>query len=287
MFVSAILAVIAAQTMPAARAPAQTPDVIVEGQRDIPRRPVNPDTKLVTGSPGGLSHRKIYDNSQRVARCIMRQSRDLIRTAIDGTVNSYEQRRAMGDLIERTAFCNSNPNIVRQARALGAGGNAMTWVLTDVDPVQVVGENNPQTEASLKGVSVYDRGALMEQVLSEWVRDLNLSRRQTYDRAVQQRFDALEVPRNRERTDLDFKYFATVVCMVRMEPALAVAMLRAPAGSVAQNRAQANIIDRARPCVGNARKVKIDGVQFRAYVADAVYRWTVAARGVDTLIPKA
>jgi hypothetical protein len=290
MLISTLLAVIAAQSAPAARIetlPPQTSDVVVEGQREILRRPVNPDTVTAPGSPAGLAHRKIYDNAQRVARCILRQPRGSVRMAIDAPVNSVEQRRAMGDLIERTAFCNSNPNIVRQSRVLGAGGDAMAWVLTANDLVNVFGENNPQTEASLKGVSVYDRGTLLEEVLAAWAPGLTLTRRETYDPAIQKRFDTIEVPRNSLRTEGDFKYLATVVCMVRMEPALAIAMLRAPAGSINQGHAQANIIDRARACVGNARKVKVDGVQFRAYVADAVYRWAVAAKNVKTLIPSA
>lgn len=278
-----LLALLVVQ-LPVAQTPPQTsPEIFVEGQREIPRRPGDPGTAVAPATQAALQNRKIYDNAQRVAKCMMRRSRDELRAAVDGDMNSHHQRQAMIGLIEHTAYCNSNGTILRQSRFVTAGGAAMSMAIGS----GFYAANGAETDMSLSGVSVYDRGALIEEVIGAFAPDLTLTRRQTYDRAVQKRFDAAEVPRNRYRDSLDFKYFATVVCMVRMEPVLAVAMLRAPAGSVDQGRAQANMIDRARACVGNARKVKVDGVQFRAYVADAVYRWTVAARGVATLIPAA
>ncbi|WP_221364127.1 hypothetical protein [Sphingomonas jinjuensis] len=39
-------------------------------------------------------------------------------------------------------------------------------------------------------------------------------------------------------------------------------------------------------CGGNnARRVYFDPTHFRLFIADALYRWLVAAQGVDTLIP--
>jgi hypothetical protein len=73
------------------------------------------------------------------------------------------------------------------------------------------------------------------------------------------------------------------VCMVRVEPRLAV-MLAKTEGAARANDLQAALIDRARICVGNARRVRVDATEFRLYIADAVYRWAVAAKGVETLI---
>ena len=41
----------------------------------------------------------------------------------------------------------------------------------------------------------------------------------------------------------------------------------------------------AHQCVGYAKRMDVPPDLFRAYISDAVYRWVVAARGVDSLIP--
>ena len=47
------------------------------------------------------------------------------------------------------------------------------------------------------------------------------------------------------------------------------------------------MVAKGKPCVSNARKVYFDPMQFRFYVADATYRWMVAAQGTTSLIPAA
>lgn len=44
------------------------------------------------------------------------------------------------------------------------------------------------------------------------------------------------------------------------------------------------LIGAGSPCVGGAKEVTVDPAQFRAYTAEAVYEWAVAAKGERTLV---
>ena len=48
---------------------------------------------------------------------------------------------------------------------------------------------------------------------------------------------------------------------------------------------RAAIIDKGSYCTGDVKNVSVDPPQFRGYLADAVYHWSIAARNVETLIP--
>ena len=114
--------------------------------------------------------------------------------------------------------------------------------------------------------------------------DADLTRSETGDKAVQARFDAREVPRNRYRLPADYRTFAIAVCLVRMQPEATVQLLHTRPGSDGENKIERTIVGRARVCVGDAREVSFDAIRLRFYLIDALYRWIVAARGVDTLI---
>jgi hypothetical protein len=101
---------------------------------------------------------------------------------------------------------------------------------------------------------------------------------------VQARFNAREVPLARFRLPVDRRYFEAAICFVRMEPALAVQLVKVER-TQSINRLAAAIVNRARPCIGNADRVYFDATQFRFYIADALYRWAVAARGTASLVP--
>ncbi|HEX8556325.1 MAG TPA: hypothetical protein VF695_16610 [Sphingomonas sp.] len=145
---------------------------------------------------------------------------------------------------------------------------------------------SPNMEPFPLGHSIYDRGAYTVQVIKRFAPDLTLTTEQTNDPHVQARFNAREVGRNRFCLPPDYRYFEVATCMVRVEPRLSV-RLALTDGSARFGDVQAALIDRARVCVGGSRRVEVDPTQFRLYIADAVYRWTVAARGVDSLIPPA
>ncbi len=102
---------------------------------------------------------------------------------------------------------------------------------------------------------------------------------------VQARFDKRELPRNRFRLPADYKYFEVAVCIVRVAPELSVRLAKSERAATLGD-IQSALIDSARACVGDAREVKVDATEFRIYIADAVYRWAVAAKGVESLIPQ-
>lgn len=235
-------------------APAQTPppsdDVVVTGLRDIEA----PDTAVSQRTLGSMrtgsaaASRSSFALAQTYAECVARQ-RTPETTAL--------LRRAVDGVINgaRQQWAQGRLQELRRT-CVGAGGSN----------------------------GYYERGALFVDALRRHVPDLRLTKRETADAAVQARFNAREIPLARFRLYQDRQYFEAAVCFVRVQPELSVALVRS--GSLdAQRRLEAAIVNRARVCVGNARQVYFDGVQFRFYIADAVYRWTVATRGVDTLIP--
>ena len=155
-------------------------------------------------------------------------------------------------------------------------------------PAPELGECNPQFVPATPEYQVcrvtYDRGALFERALLEVVGDLRLTREDTFNPAVLQRFAERERARSLGRDANGQRYFETVACMVQIVPEQGVAMLLSTPGSDRAEEARRLLIGHGAPCVGYAKEVRADPDQFRAYVAEAVYSWLAAARGVDSLI---
>lgn len=102
---------------------------------------------------------------------------------------------------------------------------------------------------------------------------------------MQKRFDRRELPLLRDRIAADRAFFEAAVCFVRFQPEFSRRLVQATTRFPAYKRIEAAIVNGARPCIGNARRVYFDPTHFRLFIADALYRWLVAAQGVDTLIP--
>lgn len=277
----------AAQDLPAGQQ--ARPDVVIEG---VAKPDPYPDTELKPVIGPAIRNRRDYETSQQIAKCAVRASLPKIREAIDGEINSATQRAAQAWLVRRTATCNpAGANLTSSAWGVGVRSSSKL----DVPPggaaeqealASVARAVSPYFGNSIDGSSVLDRGALIEEVFEQFVPDLSLTREQTGDLAVQARFNALETGRNRLRLKADYRYFETAVCLVRLQPRLAVQLVRSSPGSLTQRRTQATLVNRARICVGNAKRVTVDGTEFRIYIADALYRWVVATRGVETLVPE-
>lgn len=131
----------------------------------------------------------------------------------------------------------------------------------------------------------HDRGGLYLLALQRFAGELTLRKSDTADPAVQRRFDRREIPLLRDRLAADRQFIEAAICLVRLQPEFAVRLVQATTRYPAFKRIEAAIVNGARVCTGNARRVYFDPTQFRSYIADALYRWIVAARGVDTLIP--
>jgi hypothetical protein len=260
----------AQQTPPPPSLPPATPptdDIVVTGLRDIdlddPKAFVTHRTlgSSRTGT-SAIASRSTFAVSERFARCAIDRdagSRDMLRKTLDGAINGAGQRFWQGRFIGMKATCAQDPQFAAiYGIASGTGPG--------YDP------------------SYYDRGAMFVRAIRMFAPDLSLTRTQTADPAVQQRFDVREIPLARYRLPVDRTYFETAVCLVRLQPELSVRLVRTQRTELIP-RLEAAIVDRAPVCVGGARKVYFDPSQFRFYIADALYRWMVAARGVDTLVP--
>ena len=232
-------------------------EIVVTALRDIDDEDSAVTMKSFGTSRTGSSvrSRQIFDLSQRWAACPARAGPDRrgwLQTAIDSRTNSTRQEFAMLRLSKIYAACA------------------------------------PDTEDAHLGIIqnvYYDRGALTIEALKAFAPDLKLTKEQTADAAVQARFNARETSLAKFRLPVDRRYFEAAVCFVRLQPELAVKLAMTDKPLAAVRRLEAAIVNRGRICVGNARKVYFDGIQFRFYIADAVYRWAVAAKNVDTLIP--
>lgn len=276
---------VAAQTAPSSQKPsASSPkrDVEVVGERIKEKPPTSVQQGLL--SKDALQSRTTYDQSEQMARCAARRPVAKLRAIIDGVVNSAPQRAAVVDMLRSTITCNAQPGIISDLAPVTGG-------ISGVSGGADGGPNDSGTAGNLfekfrsqGGASIYDRGAILIEALRTYAPDLSLTRDETLDPVVQQRFNLREGPLNRMREPADYKYFEIAVCMVRMQPELSVVLLDYKGNKRESTDTQSRLINGARRCVGNAKRVKVDATQFRLYIADAVYRWVVAARGVDTLI---
>ncbi len=253
-------------------------DIVVEGYRQS--KPIDARTR-VPAAVSAVRNRQAYALSERLAACAARSKLSKLsrlRAVVDGEFNSATQVTAQDRLKRIYITCSESASLLSFTSAPQSTLDIMAAVSNDA-----TGTSGFTNGAPL-GRSIYDRGAFTIQALKLFAPDLQLTRAETFDPAVQTRFNAREVPRNRFRFPADYRYFQTAVCMVRLEPRLAVRLAKSEGGARFSDVQEA-LIDRTRECLGGARNVKVDPTQFRIYIADAVYRWAVAAHNTASLIP--
>ncbi len=202
------------------------------------------------------------ENADMFVRCALKSS-DLtsIRTVVDGEPNSAKARFAQGWI-----------------RATHRGCYPPMALAGYVTP------SMPETIADVGG-SILDRGVIMESVLKNYAPDAVLTPSITADNAVQRRFEQREGLRNRLRLDGDRDALVFASCLVRQQPVLATRLFQSKPGSQLERGLTQTIIVQGRECVGRARRVTVDPSLVRVYIMDAFYRWVVAARNVESLIP--
>lgn len=280
--------VTAQQQTPAASPAADSvpDDIVVEGYRN------RPDIRTRAKVPVAIStsrNRATYALSELLAKCAARSKlsdRKQLRDVVDGEFNTATMMMAQ-DRLKRTYITCTESTVLLSFTSPPQTDLTKSLLLDAGDGGAVRGGRDILSigDAAPLGRSIYDRGAFTIQALKMFAPDLQLTRAQTNDPAVQSRFNLREVPRNRFRLRVDYDYFTVAVCMVRVEPKLSV-RLAMTEGGARFGDVQAALIDRARICVAGAKNVQVDPTQFRLYIADAVYRWAVAARGVGSLIPE-
>lgn len=243
-------------------------DIVVTGLKDIEAKD-SPVSHATLGSSkvgrGAIASHTSFEYAERFAKCAVSgaRSRELLRQVLDGRINGARQAFAQAQLVRTNVTC------AQDARA----------PLAIADDRKVTATFVPGYDGTY-----YDRGALFIQALKTFAPHLRITASQTADPAVQARFNARETSLARFRLPVDEDYFEMAVCLVRLQPELAVRLATTDKASTVA-RLEAAIVNRARVCTGGAKRVYFDPTQFRFYIADAVYRWTVAVRGVESLIP--
>jgi hypothetical protein len=242
-------------------------DIVVTSPLQMPK---NPDTVVasppanIRPSPANMAN--YVDASRRAAACATRGQivkLSLLRKVVDGTVSTPTQERAQDWLVRQTAACGEGAAIALGGWQIGAGGRA----------------------SSNDNLGILYRGAFITETIKAFAPDITLTREQLADPIVQQRFIARESLRASKRLPFDIKYFRVAICMVREQPELATQLVRTDPIARSTVAIQAHLVNRARGCAGNPKRLVIDQYEFRNYVADALYRWILAVRDVDTLIP--
>lgn len=133
--------------------------------------------------------------------------------------------------------------------------------------------------------NLINRGVLFQLALAKFAPDARLTAAQTYDPEVTRRLQVTENDRNRYRLPNDRDAFKVSLCLVQQQPKLATRFVHAEPGSLLERGlAQALFID-GRSCLGQTKHVSIDPAYLNFYITEAFYRWVVAARNVDSLIP--
>ncbi|WP_315762204.1 hypothetical protein [Sphingomonas sp. Y38-1Y] len=207
---------------------------------------------------------RAFEQSERAARCAASAtmiSPTLLSGVVDGVFNSAAHDRQQDQLFVQTSTC-------------GIGSSAFRRNIT-----------TPGSGSSTTEGGVLLRGAVLIAVLQRYAPDLRLDAKTLHEPAVVRRFVAREEPRAKLRIPMDLRYFKVTTCLVQQQPEAAIAIVYGEVGAPDRRMRIARLIDRARGCVGGAKRVGFDPIQFRVYLADSLYRWTVAAKAVETLVP--
>lgn len=217
---------------------------------------------------GGLASRTASADAHRFVRCIRQAPASLLRPIVEGHARDPQTHSALDRVIRSNAGCY---------QGYDASPTSTNDYYGQCNPIIV----NDQALCR----SVYDRGALIEDAFETYAPKFMLMPADTRSPAVVGRFTAREEARGKFRSPMDRKFYDTVACMVRLQPERATRLLRAEPGLDREARLRDEIIVRTRDVCAHTSRVKVDGFQFRAYLADALYHWTLAAKNVETLVP--
>lgn len=209
-------------------------------------------------------------NSQMFLRCAELPDGKTLSTILDGSPQRRRTQSALHRYIQQNEGCYPGINRSFEVPELGR-----------CNPV--LGPPLLSNNLTICRV-LYDRGALYEQALLQQAGILDLRWEDTFDPEVRARFMRRENVRNDGRAQMDRDYFDTIACMVQISPQQGIAVVEAEPGSGRETDAVAMLVGHGSPCVGYVKNVKFDQVQFRAYVAEAVYSWIAAKRDVGSLV---
>ncbi|WP_066799149.1 hypothetical protein [Sphingomonas soli] len=265
-------------------------DILVTGKKgDEPRHnPMPPASARFS--------RSVAADAGMFARCLKDDSLDLQRIVVEGHVRNRATQKALDRLIRSNAGCYPR---FRKTVQTGIGhygtcnsefsgatqGNTNPNVRLIGTPA--VPKTQPSDFASEFKIcrAPYDRLAVVEEVFRTYAPHFMLTKGDTLNKETIARFRAREEVRGSDRGPMDRRFYTTIACMVQLAPEESVRLIRTNPGSADETWLRETILAKANYCVGGINDVSVDPPQFRGYLADALYHWTIAAKNVETLIP--
>ncbi|RYY25672.1 MAG: hypothetical protein EOP62_12480 [Sphingomonadales bacterium] len=281
-----------AQDTPAQTTPKAKPgknDILVTGRKGEKPRP-NPMPPA-----SAVFSRGVASDAGSFARCLNGDAPELQRIVIEGHVRDKPTQKALDKLIRSHAGCypRFRKNVSTSNEHYGSCNSEFAGATN--------GYANPNWNrkpgGGLKGQwadfkaefkicrAPYDRLAVVEEAFHTYAPHFMLTRADTLNKETVARFRAREDVRGKFRGPMDRTFYTTIACMVQLAPEESVRLLRAQPNSDREVQLREQILAKASYCTGDVKKVSVDPPQFRGYVADAVYHWTLAAKNVETLIP--
>lgn len=246
------------------------PEIVVSGVRL--RDPEELPVKVKPALAAGNVTRAMSADTVFFARCAGPPRLPLMRRIVDGLPDTVDTQSALHQHIMRNSGCFQDIPALPPYPQSPHFGVCNAWV-------------------GGGGIgfcrAILDRGFVFEQALRAYAPDLRLSRSNTFDHATRDRFRAREETRNGARFSATADYFYTAACMVQIRPEYALALLQEAPGSDREGTLRAMMISDGAPCIGGVgiERVSVEGGQFRAFVAEAVYSWAVAVKRTGSLLP--
>jgi hypothetical protein len=244
-------------------------DVVVQGDR-LPSIKAPPPPGITVESDR-IVNRTLDEKAQMFIRCAPFFPPKILRRAIDGPLNRPTTLLAMDSFIRANQACwpdMPSPPLPPPPSL------ASCWQVYTVTGLPVCRSN-------------YDRGALLEAAIARFAPDAALTAPEVDDPIAIARLEA------REKARLLFAYSDEKIraqatqCLVRAEPDETTRMVHAHGDAALQTQYVYRILERAKHCLGNPERINVEPLYFRYVLTDAFYRWVVAVRGVDSLLPAA
>ena len=212
----------------------------------------------------------VNERSERFARCAKKIDPGLLRRIVDEPVHTSRMDYSVDRAIRTNIGCYSD-----------------SYQPQTSEPFY--GVCNPVGAPGGVGVcrAPYDRAAIIAEAIYRHTADIELVPEHTANRAIQQRLKRAELLRYRLADLIERQATQMALCVVALQPARATKLVRAHGDTPTQLQIAAQMLAYASPCTGATKSFTIEPLHLRASLIDAFYRWAVAAKGVQSLLPPA
>ncbi|MCT8001931.1 hypothetical protein NZL82_08545 [Sphingomonas sanguinis] len=241
-------------------------EVVVEGER-LPdeKAPPPPGIKKQGNT---LAVAQVDDQSKIFQRCVKFTPTDTLRQVVDGRPNSPQHEYSLDRFIRINVACYPGA----QQPPPESPGYSYCRAVIGNDRLPICR-------------SYYDRGAIIEGAVAHFAPDATLTMAEVADKEVQKRLDAREATRLALALPADKARMQIAECLVMSQPEQVTKMFQARDTPALQVQYVYRIMDRGKVCLGGIKSARVEPLYFRYVLTEAFYRWVVAARNVDTLIP--